>query len=155
MTGALGAPSVLDVALDAAVRHHFEALNRSGLCMPFDEIGERSRRIVRQQLSGVVTAVVKATTEHVASGQALELVGRGLASENGYTAAEWNDPDNASMRVDHLYDAHSILTTPSQLRARSLCDKHGVAHEPDSTGWCPVCETQVFTADPETEQVQP
>lgn len=26
---------------------------------------------------------------------------------------------------------------------RSLCEKYAVPHEPDATGWCPVCETQV------------
>ena len=25
----------------------------------------------------------------------------------------------------------------------SLCQTYGVPHEPDDTGWCPVCETQV------------
>lgn len=99
-------PSVRELALAAAVRHHFESLHRTGLCIPFDEIGERSRRIVRQQMTGVVTAVLSA----VASSQAFELVGRGLANENGYTAAEWDDPENGSMRADHLYDAHAILT---------------------------------------------
>lgn len=54
------APSVRDVALDAAVRRHFESLHSAGVSVPFERIGDRSRRIVREQLTGLVDAVLDA-----------------------------------------------------------------------------------------------
>lgn len=54
------APSVRDVALDAAVRQHFDARHAAGLSVPYEQISERSRRIVRDQLRGTVEAVLEA-----------------------------------------------------------------------------------------------
>jgi predicted metalloprotease with PDZ domain len=52
--------SVRDVALDAAVRQHFDARHAAGLSVPFEQISDRSRRIVRDQLAGTVDAVLEA-----------------------------------------------------------------------------------------------
>ena len=50
--------AAIEKALDAAVREHFESRHQAGLCVPYEQIGETSRRIVRNQLRGVVTAAV-------------------------------------------------------------------------------------------------
>jgi hypothetical protein len=49
---------VLEAALDAAVRHHFELRHSAGLCVPFEQIGAASRAVVRRQLRGQVQAVL-------------------------------------------------------------------------------------------------
>lgn len=49
-----------ETALDAAVRHHFDALHAIRLSVPFDRISDRSKRIVRGQLRGVATAAADA-----------------------------------------------------------------------------------------------
>jgi hypothetical protein len=51
---------VREGALDAAVREHFESRHSADLCVPFEQIGERSRRIVREQKRGTVEAVLAA-----------------------------------------------------------------------------------------------
>ncbi len=61
-SGRVLTPEIMEKALDAAVRYHFEARHEAGICVPFDQIGATSRRVVRDQLRGVVTAAVTAIT---------------------------------------------------------------------------------------------
>lgn len=48
------------LALDAAVKQHFDSRASVGLSKPYDEISDRSKRIVSDQLRGTVDAVVVA-----------------------------------------------------------------------------------------------
>lgn len=55
-----GTNTAIERGLDAAVRQHFDNFHQAGLSVPFEQISDRSRGIVRNQLRGTVTAAVTA-----------------------------------------------------------------------------------------------
>lgn len=53
-------PNLQQRVLDASVRAHLEAVHTAGVCVEFDKISERTRRLVANQLRGTVDAVIAA-----------------------------------------------------------------------------------------------
>lgn len=52
--------ALVESVLDRTVRAHFDALHAAGICIPWEQVSERSKSIVRNQQRGAAQAAVNA-----------------------------------------------------------------------------------------------